>query len=115
MINQFYKYKIGSGFDFHRISKTNKENKIALCGLHIPANFQIIAHSDGDVGLHALTEAILGSVAAGNIGQTFPSSDSRFKNADSSLFLLHAIDILLQQNASIVNIDITFICEIPQI
>ena len=110
------RYRTGLGIDIHRFSEPlDKETMIKVCGIEIPHNQSIIAHSDGDVGFHAITEALLGAMALGNIGQLFPPSDDKYKNMDSEYFLKYTSNELNKLNASISNIDVTIICEKPKI
>ena len=104
------------GLDVHKFSKKLNENvKIKICGVDVEHNQSIIAHSDGDVGFHAITEALLGSMALGNIGQLFPPNDKKYKNMDSAFFLEYAKEELRKIGAEIINIDLTMICEKPKI
>lgn len=108
--------RTGIGFDVHRFSdRTNGNAVIKICGVPIAHDCYIDAHSDGDVGLHAITEAILGAIACGNIGTHFPNNDSRWKDADSMLFVKKAFDLLTSNGGQINNIDVTIICEMPKI
>lgn len=106
--------RVGSGFDVHAFSDHSAE-VIRLCGIDIPYNRSLKGHSDADVGLHALTDAILGSVGDGDIGSHFPPSDAKFKNMDSHVFLDKSVDILKHAGGFITHIDITFMCEEPKI
>lgn len=108
-------YRIGQGFDVHAFSKAGTTGTIALCGLEIPCDVRLIGHSDGDVGIHALVDAILGALALGDIGQHFPPSDMRWKDADSSIFLKHACQLMAERSAKLVNADITIISEKPKV
>lgn len=110
-----YDFLSGIGFDVHAFEKSDHEQFIIVCGVKIPCRYRLIAHSDGDVGLHALVDALLGSLGAGDIGEHFPPSDSRWKNADSAQFVTHALQLCHDKNAIIVNVDITLICEHPTI
>ena len=83
--------------------------------MRIPHGQRLEGHSDADVGLHAATDAILGALAAGDIGQHFPPSDPRWRDADSSLFLRHAADLVIQAGGRVVHVDVTLICEAPRI
>ncbi len=106
----------GIGFDAHRFAdETLEHNHVVLGGIRIPFEKKLEAHSDGDVLIHALVDALLGSIGAGDIGMHFPPSDMKWKNADSKLFLIHANDLLKQKNATINNIDLTVICEKPRL
>ena len=109
-------YRTGIGLDVHKFSKKLNENvKIKICGVDVEHNQSIIAHSDGDVGFHAITEALLGSMALGNIGQLFPPNDKKYKNMDSAFFLEYTKEELRKIGAKIINIDLTIICEKPKI
>lgn len=105
----------GMGFDVHRLRSLNSPSKIILSGVPVPCEFEVIAHSDGDVVLHALTDALLGAIAEGDIGEHFPPTDSKWKDANSSQFLLHVIALCHEKKATLINIDITIICEQPKI
>ncbi|HLD84304.1 MAG TPA: 2-C-methyl-D-erythritol 2,4-cyclodiphosphate synthase [Coxiellaceae bacterium] len=105
---------VGTGFDVHALKKAPQQH-IMLCGICVPCDFQVIAHSDGDVALHALTDALLGAIGAGDIGEHFPPTDMRWKGADSTQFLTHALQLCSSKNATLNNIDLTIICEAPKI
>ena len=107
-----WEYRTGIGFDVHRFCK-GKE--VAICGIKIPHTHALKGHSDADVALHAISDALFGSVAAGDIGDYFPPSDVRWKDVASDVFLLKARDIICENMAQIVNVDITIICEEPKI
>lgn len=111
------KIKTGSGFDVHAFDKEqyNDEVKIKLGGVDVKSKYKLIGHSDADVVLHALCDAILGSCGEGDIGLHFPPSDNKWKNTDSSIFVKHALSLLNVKLGKIVNIDITVICEFPKI
>jgi len=104
--------RMGSGFDVHGFCDGDQ---VTLCGISIPHNRSLKGHSDADVALHALTDALLGSMALGDIGQHFPPGDSDWKNADSAIFLQKANDLVRQAGAEVVNLDLTIICESPKI
>ena len=112
-----YITKIGNGFDIHRfdLKKNNIKNFITLGGVNIPNHTSLIGHSDADVLLHAITDSILGVINKGDIGKLFPPSDLRWKNSDSSIFLIHASKLLNKINGKINNIDAVIICEKPKI
>ena len=107
-----WEWRGGSGFDVHAFGPGDR---VWLCGLEIEHDRGLIGHSDADAGLHALTDAILGALAEGDIGQHFPPSDPRWKGADSSVFLGHARDLLRGRGGWIVNVDLTVICEAPKL
>ena len=104
--------KIGNGFDVHKLSVGKQ---IKLCGIEIKHNKKLIGHSDADVGLHSLTDALLGALGKGDIGIWFPPTESKWKNADSKFFLKKALKLMQRENFLISNIDLTFICEKPKI
>ena len=106
------KIRIGNGFDVHRLEDGEF---IILCGIKIKHNKRLIGHSDADVGLHSLTDAILGALGKGDLGRWFPPSDIQWKNANSEIFLKKALKIMSQENFALSNIDLTFICERPKI
>ena len=102
----------GSGFDVHRLGPGQG---VWLCGVEIPCEFELIGHSDADAGLHALVDALLGTIGAGDIGQHFPPSDPQWKGAASSAFVEHALALLHKVGAQVLHADITLICEQPRI
>ncbi|WGF86331.1 bifunctional 2-C-methyl-D-erythritol 4-phosphate cytidylyltransferase/2-C-methyl-D-erythritol 2,4-cyclodiphosphate synthase [Marinivivus vitaminiproducens] len=103
---------VGTGFDVHRFGPGDH---VWLCGVRVPHDSSLVGHSDADVGLHALTDAILGALAMGDIGQHFPPSDERWRGADSAVFLRHAADLARQAGGRIHHVDVTLICERPKI
>jgi 2-C-methyl-D-erythritol 4-phosphate cytidylyltransferase/2-C-methyl-D-erythritol 2,4-cyclodiphosphate synthase len=105
-------YRSGQGFDVHAFGPGDH---IWLCGLKIPHSHGLVGHSDADVGLHALTDAILGALGAGDIGMHFPPSDPKWRGAPSHLFLRHAADLVAQAKGRIVHVDVTMMCEAPRI
>lgn len=111
--------RIGFGYDVHRFEQSNLNTdasiKIMICGIAIEHNQAVIAHSDGDVGLHALTDAILGAIGDGDIGTHFPPSDDKWRNISSDLFLIDACHRLAKRGGKLVNCDITIIAEVPKI
>ena len=86
-----------------------------LCGVRVPHDRGLVGHSDADVGLHALTDAVLGAIAAGDIGLHFPPSDPRWRDADSARFLRHAVDLVRARGGILRHLDVTVICEAPRI
>jgi 2-C-methyl-D-erythritol 4-phosphate cytidylyltransferase/2-C-methyl-D-erythritol 2,4-cyclodiphosphate synthase len=104
--------RVGQGFDTHRFGPGSE---VRLCGVSLPHDQALIGHSDADVALHSLTDAILGALAAGDIGQHFPPSDPRWRNADSATFLRHSAELARKAGASILHADVTIICEAPKI
>lgn len=112
---EVFDYHAGQGFDVHAIENVSEPTVITLCGIKIPASYKIIAHSDGDVILHAIVDALLGAIGAGDIGEHFPPSDAQWRNVASSLFVEHALQLAYQQQALLINVDVTLICEQPKI
>lgn len=112
MFEPKYYTATGTGFDVHRIEAGPA---LWLCGVKIEAGFALKGHSDADVGLHALTDAIFGAIAEGDIGDHFPPSDPKWKGAESHIFLTHAKDRVKNRGGVIQNIDVTLICEEPKI
>ena len=86
-----------------------------LCGVAVPHERGLEGHSDADVGLHALTDALLGCIAAGDIGQHFPPTDPQWKGASSDRFLAHAAELVAVKGGRIVHVDVTLICERPKV
>ena len=107
----FPAYRIGHGYDVHRFGDGDF---IVLGGVKIPHNHGFIAHSDGDVLIHSLCDALLGSIAAGDIGQHFPDTDEKYKNIESSVLLSEVNQRLQQAQFSIANIDITVVAQAPK-
>lgn len=105
--------RVGNGFDVHKFADTS--GPIMLAGISVPSPHGMLAHSDGDVGLHALCDAIFGALGDGDIGFHFPPSDARWKNADSAQFLRFAVDRCAQHSAELRHLDLTIICETPKI
>ncbi len=104
--------RTGTGFDVHRFTDGDF---VTLCGLRVPHDQGLDGHSDADVGLHALTDAILGALAAGDIGSHFPPSDPQWRGADSAKFLRHAAHLVAARGGVIAHTDLTIICERPKI
>jgi 2-C-methyl-D-erythritol 4-phosphate cytidylyltransferase/2-C-methyl-D-erythritol 2,4-cyclodiphosphate synthase len=102
----------GLGFDVHRLAPGDG---VVLLGVRIPCPLRLLGHSDADVGLHALTDALLGTLGAGDIGSHFPPSDARWAGADSAIFLRHARDLVTAAGGRIEHVDVTLICEQPKI
>ena len=104
--------RVGQGFDAHRFGSGDS---VWLCGVEIAHSQSLIGHSDADAGLHALTDAILGAIGEGDIGDHFPPSDPQWKGAASDRFLLHALDLVKSKGGRLINVDVTLICEQPKI
>jgi 2-C-methyl-D-erythritol 4-phosphate cytidylyltransferase / 2-C-methyl-D-erythritol 2,4-cyclodiphosphate synthase len=104
--------RTGMGFDVHRFGPGDH---VWLCGVKLPHDAGLVGHSDADAGLHAITDAILGALGAGDIGKHFPPSDPEWKGASSDIFLAHAAGLAREAGAAISHVDLTLICEAPKI
>jgi 2-C-methyl-D-erythritol 4-phosphate cytidylyltransferase/2-C-methyl-D-erythritol 2,4-cyclodiphosphate synthase len=104
--------RTGTGFDVHRIVP---DRPMVLCGVVVPGPFGLSGHSDADVGIHALCDAIYGALAEGDIGRWFPPSEAQWKDADSARFLRHAAERIAARGGVLANADVTLICERPKI
>ena len=102
----------GFGFDVHRFTSGNE---VMLCGVSVAHDQALEGHSDADVGLHALTDALLGAIGAGDIGHFFPPSDEQWRGVESDKFVSHAVKLIDELGGRIINVDITLICEAPKI
>lgn len=105
-------FRIGQGFDVHRF---RAGRPLRLCGHTIAGEVGLEGHSDADVGLHAVTDALLGAIARGDIGEFFPASDPQWRGADSSLFLVRALEMVSSAGYALANCDLTFIGDHPRI
>ncbi|MBT8040925.1 MAG: 2-C-methyl-D-erythritol 2,4-cyclodiphosphate synthase [Xanthomonadales bacterium] len=105
-------FRIGQGVDVHAFGEGDH---VMLGGVRIPHEHGLVAHSDGDVALHALCDALLGAAALGDIGRHFPPSDSRWANADSGDLLSGVVSLLAAAGWGVINIDLTIVCEQPRI
>ena len=106
------RWATGSGFDVHRFAAGRR---LVLLGVEVAHELGLEGHSDADVGLHALTDAVLGAICAGDIGQHFPPSEERWRDADSARFLRHGVDLAAAAGATIEHVDVTIIGERPKI
>lgn len=104
--------RLGNGYDVHAFGPGDH---VTLCGVQVPHDAGLLGHSDADVGMHALTDAIYGALAQGDIGRHFPPSDPQWKGADSAIFLAHAASMARDKGFRIGNADVTLICEAPKI
>jgi len=104
--------RVGQGYDAHRFGPGEA---VWLCGVKIAHDAALIGHSDADAGLHALTDALLGAIGEGDIGDHFPPSDPQWKDASSDRFLTHAVELVQARGGRVVNADVTLICEAPKI
>ena len=106
------KVRLGNGYDVH---KFGPGDHVVLCGIKVPHDHGLMGHSDADVGMHAITDAIYGALAAGDIGRHFPPSDPQWKGAASEIFLRHAVQMARDAGFVISNVDCTLVCEYPKI
>ena len=106
--------RVGIGYDTHKLINSN-ELDFKLAGISIPFHKRCVAHSDGDVAIHALIDALLGAAALGDIGTHFPDTDPKYKNADSALLLQNCLTLLKNNSYVIENIDINIITEQPKL
>ncbi len=104
--------RVGTGFDTHRFIAGDR---VRLCGVDIPAPASLAGHSDADVGLHAITDALLGALGEGDIGEHFPPHDDRWRDADSQTFIRHAAHLVRKRGGVIAHVDVTLICERPKV
>ena len=104
--------RLGNGYDVHAFCPGDH---VTLCGVALPHGRALMGHSDADVGMHAITDAIYGALAQGDIGRHFPPSDPQWKGADSAIFLAHAVKLAAEMGYGIGNIDCTLVCEQPKI
>lgn len=103
--------RIGHGFDVH---KFGGQGPLVLAGIKIPFEFGFIAHSDGDVAIHALCDAILGALCLGDIGNHFPDTDATFENISSRILLTHVVSLMTEKNYQVGNVDITIVAQAPK-
>ncbi|MET1754539.1 bifunctional 2-C-methyl-D-erythritol 4-phosphate cytidylyltransferase/2-C-methyl-D-erythritol 2,4-cyclodiphosphate synthase [Novosphingobium sp. RD2P27] len=104
--------RVGMGYDVHRLAKSEE---LWLCGVRIEHDLGLAGHSDADVAIHALVDALLGAIGAGDIGSHFPPSDPQWRGASSDRFLEHAASLVAQAGYRIGNVDVTIVCEAPKI
>ncbi len=112
ILRQDMDVRLGNGYDVHRFGPGDH---VTLCGVRVPHDRGLQGHSDADVGMHAITDALYGALAQGDIGRHFPPSDPQWKGADSAIFLRHAGDLAREMGYAISNIDCTLVCELPKI
>ena len=108
--------RIGHGYDVHRFSESFDADKpLKLAAVALPDELSLVAHSDGDVVLHAVCDAILGAIAAGDIGQHFPDTDAEFAGADSVDLLQVVLDLANKKGFQPINVDVTLIAQVPKL
>lgn len=104
-------FRIGSGFDVHKLVEGRK---CIICGVEIPYEKGLLGHSDADVALHAMMDALLGAAALGDIGKHFPDTDARFAGADSMKLTEHVVELLEEKGWQVNNVDVTIIAQAPK-
>jgi 2-C-methyl-D-erythritol 2,4-cyclodiphosphate synthase len=104
--------RIGQGIDVHAFGPGDH---VVLAGVHVPHDRGVVAHSDGDVVIHALCDALLGALALGDIGHHFPPTDARWKDMGSRHFLLHCAALMMERGYALANADLTIVCERPRV
>ncbi|MCE8511700.1 bifunctional 2-C-methyl-D-erythritol 4-phosphate cytidylyltransferase/2-C-methyl-D-erythritol 2,4-cyclodiphosphate synthase [Ruegeria pomeroyi] len=112
ILRQDMDVRLGNGYDVHRFGPGDH---VILCGIKVPHDRGLQGHSDADVGMHAVTDALYGALAEGDIGRHFPPSDPQWKGAASEIFLRHAVDLVRARGFTVSNIDCTLVCEYPKI
>lgn len=105
-------FRVGTGYDVHKLVP---ERKLILCGVEVPYELGLLGHSDADVALHALSDALLGAAALGDIGKHFPDTDERFKGADSAELLEHVVHLVEEKGWQVNNVDVTIIAQKPKL
>lgn len=108
----FPQLRVGCGYDVHKLVK---DRRLILCGVEVPYELGLLGHSDADVALHALMDALLGAAALGDIGKHFPDTDERFKGADSMKLTEHVAGLLAERGWLINNVDVTIIAQRPKL
>lgn len=108
----FPQLRVGCGYDVHKLVE---ERRLILCGVEVPYELGLLGHSDADVALHALMDALLGAAALGDIGKHFPDTDERFKGADSMKLTEHVVGLLAERGWQINNVDVTIIAQRPKL
>ena len=104
-------FRVGCGYDVHKLVP---ERQLILCGVQVPYELGLLGHSDADVALHALMDALLGAAALGDIGKHFPDTDERWRGADSRMLLRRVVEIIAEEGFAPVNVDITIIAQQPK-
>ncbi len=118
LLARHFETRTATGYDVHKFcswTANDTSHRIKICGIEVQHDYAIDAHSDGDVGIHALCDAIFGCLADGDIGSHFPPSDDKWKDADSELFLNYAMQKIQNAGAKVILLDVTIICEMPKI
>lgn len=108
----FVPFRVGQGYDVHRLTEGRK---LILCGVEIPHTKGLLGHSDADVALHALMDALLGAAGLGDIGRHFPDTDEQYRGADSMLLLAHVMELLRKAGFRPANADVTIVAQKPKL
>lgn len=112
MVEQGFSMRVGSGYDVHKLVP---DRKMMLCGVEVPYQLGLLGHSDADVALHALMDAMLGALALGDIGHLFPDTDARFKNISSMRLLDEVMQLVTGKGWVVGNVDVTVIAQAPKL
>lgn len=112
MVEQGFSMRIGSGYDVHKLVP---DRKLILCGVEVPYQLGLLGHSDADVALHALMDALLGALALGDIGHLFPDTDARFKDISSLQLLAEVLRLVTEKGWWVGNVDVTIIAQQPKL
>ena len=110
--NKGVEYRVGIGTDIHRLAENRK---LMLCGIYIPFPYGLLGHSDGDAGLHAVIDALLGAAGMGDIGTLFPDTDDKWENVDSKELLLTVKEKIEEKQWEIINVDLILHAEVPRL
>ncbi len=106
--------RIGHGLDVHRFAATfDPQKPLILAGVQLEDKLSLLAHSDGDVVLHAVCDALLGAIGAGDIGQHFPDTSAEYKNADSAQLLKVVMELVAKKGGTLINCDVTLVAQVP--
>lgn len=112
MVEQGFSMRVGSGYDVHKLVP---DRKLILCGVEVPYQLGLLGHSDADVALHALMDAMLGALALGDIGHLFPDTDARFKNISSLRLLAQVVELVTAKGWLVGNVDVTIVAQAPKL
>ena len=110
--HSFPALRVGQGYDVHRLVQ---DRALILCGVQVPHSLGLLGHSDADVALHALMDAMLGAMALGDIGKHFPDTDERYRGISSMKLLEHVVSLLNERNAHVSNCDVTIVAQKPKL
>ena len=111
-VDNFPALRVGMGYDVHRLTD---DRKLILCGVNVPHTLGLLGHSDADVAVHALMDAMLGAIALGDIGRHFPDTDERYRGISSMKLLEHVVELLKKHHACVTNCDVTIVAQKPKL